>query len=284
MPASATTCAATPNFYSTFYSAEPGDTFGYEPVPCDAGPVHASTSCRRASSRSRSASTAGSRTTRRSTRRATRPSISARNRLTLQGYVGMVCRRGDRLHDHSRHQADRARRSIDRRDDGRRARAAVPPDARDPAHGGSLARRPTRQGKIGGFLHLIIGQEAVCVGAIAALEHEGLRRRDVPRARPRVRQGRRARGRSSPSSTARRPACVKGLGGSMHLFDKSDELPRRLRHRRRSRPDRGRRGVRVEVSRRRRASRCASSARARRRSAASPRASRSRRCGSCRSC
>ncbi len=26
------------------------------------------------------------------------------------------------------------------------------------------------QGKIGGFLHLIIGQEAVCVGAIAALQ------------------------------------------------------------------------------------------------------------------
>jgi pyruvate dehydrogenase E1 component alpha subunit len=27
-------------------------------------------------------------------------------------------------------------------------------------------------GKIGGFLHLIIGQEAVCVGAIAALEQK----------------------------------------------------------------------------------------------------------------
>ena len=28
------------------------------------------------------------------------------------------------------------------------------------------------QGKIGGFLHLIIGQEAVCVGAIAALQQD----------------------------------------------------------------------------------------------------------------
>src|SRR5260221_2362236 len=28
------------------------------------------------------------------------------------------------------------------------------------------------QGKIGGFLHLIIGQEAVCVGAVAALEQK----------------------------------------------------------------------------------------------------------------
>ena len=30
--------------------------------------------------------------------------------------------------------------------------------------------RSYQQGKIGGFLHLIIGQEAVCVGAIAALK------------------------------------------------------------------------------------------------------------------
>lgn len=36
MPASATTCAATPDFYILFY-AQPGDTFGFEPVPCAAG-------------------------------------------------------------------------------------------------------------------------------------------------------------------------------------------------------------------------------------------------------
>ncbi|NVB77978.1 MAG: hypothetical protein HOV81_06240 [Kofleriaceae bacterium] len=36
MPANATTCAGSPNFYILFY-ASPGDTFGFEPVPCAAG-------------------------------------------------------------------------------------------------------------------------------------------------------------------------------------------------------------------------------------------------------
>lgn len=36
MPANATTCAASPNFYILFY-AQPGDTLGFEPVPCAAG-------------------------------------------------------------------------------------------------------------------------------------------------------------------------------------------------------------------------------------------------------
>lgn len=35
--ASATTCAATPNFYILFASADPNDLYGYEPVPCPAG-------------------------------------------------------------------------------------------------------------------------------------------------------------------------------------------------------------------------------------------------------
>ena len=34
------------------------------------------------------------------------------------------------------------------------------------------AAKAYSQGKIGGFLHLIIGQEAVCVGAIAALQEK----------------------------------------------------------------------------------------------------------------
>ena len=76
------------------------------------------------------------------------------------------------------------------------------------------------QGKIGGFLHLIIGQEAVCVGAIAALEdkdyvvatyreHGHAYAKGVP-ARPIMAE-----------LYGKKTGLVKGLGGSMHLFDKS---------------------------------------------------------------
>ncbi len=76
------------------------------------------------------------------------------------------------------------------------------------------------QGKIGGFLHLIIGQEAVCVGAIAALvendyvvatyrEHGHAYAKGVP-ARPILAE-----------LYGKKTGLVKGLGGSMHLFDKS---------------------------------------------------------------
>jgi pyruvate dehydrogenase E1 component alpha subunit len=76
------------------------------------------------------------------------------------------------------------------------------------------------QGKIGGFLHLIIGQEAVCVGAIAALEPKDY-----------VVATYREHGHAYAKGVAARPimaelygkktGLVKGLGGSMHLFDKS---------------------------------------------------------------
>ena len=111
------------------------------------------------------------------------------------------------------------------------------------------------QGKIGGFLHLNIGQEAVCVGAIAALEPK-----DYVVATYREHGHAYAKGVSARAIMAelygKETGCSKGLGGSMHIFDKSDELPRRLRHRRRPRPDRGRRRVRVEVPRRRRVTLC----------------------------
>jgi len=75
------------------------------------------------------------------------------------------------------------------------------------------------QGKIGGFLHLIIGQEAVCVGAIAATqpddyvvatyrEHGHAYAKGVP-ARPILAE-----------LYGKKTGLVKGLGGSMHLFDK----------------------------------------------------------------
>src|SRR3982750_3187190 len=75
------------------------------------------------------------------------------------------------------------------------------------------------QGKIGGFLHLIIGQEAVCVGSIAALRPDdyvvatyrdhghayakGITARAVP-----------------PELYGKKTGVVKGLGGSMHFFSK----------------------------------------------------------------
>ncbi len=75
------------------------------------------------------------------------------------------------------------------------------------------------QGKIGGFLHLIIGQEAVCVGAIAATKPD-----DYVVATYRDHGHAYAKGVSSRSIMAelygKKTGTVKGLGGSMHLFDK----------------------------------------------------------------
>jgi len=76
------------------------------------------------------------------------------------------------------------------------------------------------QGKIGGFLHLIIGQEAVCVGAIAALQTD-----DYVVATYREHGHAYAKGVSARSILAelygKKTGCVKGLGGSMHIFDKT---------------------------------------------------------------
>jgi pyruvate dehydrogenase E1 component alpha subunit len=75
------------------------------------------------------------------------------------------------------------------------------------------------QGKIGGFLHLIIGQEAVCVGAIAALEAK-----DYVVATYREHGHAYAKGVSARAILAelygKKTGLVKGLGGSMHLFSK----------------------------------------------------------------
>ena len=75
-------------------------------------------------------------------------------------------------------------------------------------------------GKISGFLHLIIGQEAVCVGATAALRPDDY-----------VVATYREHGHAYAKGVAARPilaelygkktGLVKGLGGSMHLFDKA---------------------------------------------------------------
>jgi pyruvate dehydrogenase E1 component alpha subunit len=75
------------------------------------------------------------------------------------------------------------------------------------------------QGKIGGFLHLIIGQEAVCTGAIAALQPD-----DYVVATYRDHGHAYAKGISARAMLAelygKKTGIVKGLGGSMHFFSK----------------------------------------------------------------
>src|SRR5258708_15955212 len=84
------------------------------------------------------------------------------------------------------------------------------------------------QGKIGGFLHLIIGQEAVCVGAIAAAVKD-----DYVVATYREHGHAYAKGVTARSILAelygKKTGLVKGLGGSMHLFDKSKNFLRGYR-------------------------------------------------------
>lgn len=74
------------------------------------------------------------------------------------------------------------------------------------------------QQKIGGFLHLYIGQEAVAVGALATLKPE-----DYVIATYREHAHAYAKGTSSRAIMAelfgKATGCSKGLGGSMHLFD-----------------------------------------------------------------
>jgi pyruvate dehydrogenase E1 component alpha subunit len=81
------------------------------------------------------------------------------------------------------------------------------------------AAKAYSQGKIGGFLHLIIGQEAVCVGAIAALQNT-----DYVVATYREHGHAYAKGVSARAILAelygKKTGAVKGLGGSMHIFDK----------------------------------------------------------------
>ena len=80
------------------------------------------------------------------------------------------------------------------------------------------AARAYAQGKIGGFLHLYIGQEAVAVGSIATLKPE-----DYVVTTYRDHGVAIAKGMSAKAMMAelfgKATGCSKGLGGSMHLFD-----------------------------------------------------------------
>src|SRR5581483_2432452 len=74
-------------------------------------------------------------------------------------------------------------------------------------------------GKIGGFCHLYIGQEAVCVGSISALRED-----DYVLTSYREHGQALAKGISADAIMAelygKATGCSRGKGGSMHLFDK----------------------------------------------------------------
>src|SRR5215813_3878688 len=78
-------------------------------------------------------------------------------------------------------------------------------------------------GKIGGFCHLYIGQEAVAVGAISAI-----RKDDYVLASYREHGHALAKGMSAESIMAelfgKATGCSKGKGGSMHMFDRDVNL------------------------------------------------------------
>jgi pyruvate dehydrogenase E1 component alpha subunit len=83
--------------------------------------------------------------------------------------------------------------------------------------------RAYAEGKIGGFLHLYIGQEAVAVGALAALEPS-----DYVITTYRDHGIALAKGMSPRSLLAelygKATGCSHGLGGSMHMFDKEHHM------------------------------------------------------------
>lgn len=85
------------------------------------------------------------------------------------------------------------------------------------------AARAYAQGKIGGFLHLYIGQEPIAVGAVAALRPD-----DYVLTTYRDHGLALARGMTPRTAMAelygKVTGCSKGLGGSMHFFDKEHNM------------------------------------------------------------
>lgn len=85
------------------------------------------------------------------------------------------------------------------------------------------AARAYMQGKIGGFLHLYIGQEAIAVGTEAAIEdtdHVVTTYRDHGFA---LARGTAPRG-VMAELFGRDTGCSRGLGGSMHMFDRENRF------------------------------------------------------------
>jgi pyruvate dehydrogenase E1 component alpha subunit len=85
------------------------------------------------------------------------------------------------------------------------------------------AARAYAQGKIGGFLHLYIGQEAIAVGANAAMRPDDYMLttyRDHGLALTRGMSARAAMAELFGKATG----CSRGLGGSMHFFDREHNM------------------------------------------------------------
>jgi pyruvate dehydrogenase E1 component alpha subunit len=85
------------------------------------------------------------------------------------------------------------------------------------------AARAYAQGKIGGFLHLYIGQESVAVGAIAALEKDDYVVTTYRDHGVAIAKGM-APGPLMAELFGKKTGCSGGLGGSMHLFDKAHHM------------------------------------------------------------
>lgn len=83
--------------------------------------------------------------------------------------------------------------------------------------------RAYAQGKIGGFLHLYIGQESVAVGAIAALQKDDYVITTYRDHGVAIAKGM-AAGPMMAELYGKATGCSHGLGGSMHLFDKEHHM------------------------------------------------------------
>ena len=136
-----------------------------------------------------------------------------------------------------------------RRPDKTVTRPLLPPDAGDPAHGGGAGQglRAAQIRRVPAPLHRSGGRRRRRARGAQARR---LRHRHVPRARPRLRQGHDRQG-DHRRAVRQGDRVLEGPGRFDAPVRRRQELPRRLRHRRRPHPAGGRHRLRIEVPRRR---------------------------------